>query len=224
MYDCKNKIECKLNQLTYGNSLVIILGANINEDHIRNFFFNQKENISILCMSNEFYENDYLYVNGTKELVQFHVDFNILGVWMVINDYLIKKKLTPEKIIVDWSTAKFISGSFAINNKNGKIMQIILKWISIFGCEFYSPCSYESSYPINCNFKEPQFYNFFLFTTYVPLKINADAVDFIWIENFNRYLQMNYEDLQLMYFQKSNNYSLFRDVTPVTKFFKLVRK
>ena len=128
-----------------------------------------------------------------------------------------------KKLILDWSTAKFVNANFAVNSEYGDIMDILMKWIEIFMCEVISPCSVESIYPLNIRVKEPQYYNFFLYRTKVPFNLDIEAINIIWINKFTEYLEENHSNLALKY-EENKIYPLNRPSKNIKAFFILHRK
>jgi hypothetical protein len=218
-----NKIN-KINMISYDTNLIIIMGSRIDESHIIDFFHKQEENTVIICMDKEFSDRDSFYKkNDNKILIQVVIDFNTIGPWRVINDNLIRRQLHPKQVILDWSTAKFVNANFAVNSEYGDIMDILMKWIEIFGCEIISPCSVETIYPLNNREKEPHYYNFFLYRTKVPFNLDIEAINIIWIDKFTEYLEKNHSNLALNY-EENKSYPLNRSDKDIKAFFILHRK
>lgn len=222
--DDRRTLTNKINMISYDKELIIIMGSTIDESHIIDFFQHQKENTVIICMDKEFANTDnYFKKDNSKLLIQIVVDFNSIGPWRLINDNLIKRQLHPKKVILDWSTAKFVNANFAVNSEYGDIMDILMKWIEIFMCEVISPCSVESIYPLNIREKEPQYYNFFLYRTKVPFNLDIEAINIIWINKFTEYLEENHSNLALKY-EENKIYPLNRPSKNIKAFFILHRK
>ena len=225
MVENRTTLTEKINIIPYDSNLIIIMGSTIDEDHIIDFFQKQENNTVIICMDKEFSDRDNYYRKDDdgKMLIQVIIDFNAIGPWQFINNTLIRKQLHPKKVILDWSTAKFVSASFAINSEYGDIMDILVKWIEIFNCEIISPCSIESIYPLNVKEKEPHYYNFFLYRTKVPFNLTIEAINIIWIDKFTEYLEKTYRNLALKY-EKNKVYPLNRPDKDIGIFFILHRK
>jgi len=178
--DNKSTLKKKISMLPHNNDLIIIMGSKINEDHIIHFFRGQPSNTSVICMDKEGPNEENCYVKkGDKSLLHVMVDFNTIGPWNYINKCLIKRRLIPKKVIIDWSTAKFVNTNFSINSQYGDIMDIVIKWISIYNCELFSPCSTESLYLLNEHEKEPHYYNFFLYRTKVPMNLDIESINIV---------------------------------------------
>lgn len=223
--DNKSTFKKKISMLSHNNDLIIIMGSRINEDHILNFFSDQPSNTSVICMDKECSNVENYYVKDrNKSLLQVVVDFNAIGSWNYINNCLIKMRLSPKKVIIDWSTAKFVNSNFAVNSQYGDIMDIVMKWINIFNCELFSPCSIESLYLLNENEKKPHYYNFFLYSTKVPMNLDIESINIVWINKFTEYLEEYHKDLVLDYMENSCNYPLCRTDKNINTYFKLSKK
>lgn len=173
------------------SNLIIILGANINEKHIIEFAKRQISNYHIWCISSESIEMEN-EINNVS-LKQFTFDFNNVDKWIDISK-LIEENFTLEKIIVDWSTAKFFKDGF--NFYIGNIMEIIKNFMNIHNTEFYSPCCYEAViYEEDFSKGEPLTYNYYTpdTSTYPGIFLRNESSRYFinknYIEEFNNFIK-----------------------------------
>ena len=226
--DNRNSLLKKINLIAQNSNIYFILGASIFQEHVINFFNTLPgENGVVLCFDIQFDNKaDYCIEGvGNKRLIQVICDFNTIGPWKIINDNLVRKQINPKQVIIDWSTAKFIDGRFSVNSEYGDVMKILIKWITIFSCEIYSPCAYETIYYPNSRFKEPQYYNFFLYRTQVPLTLDHQSINLVWIEKFTDFLNKEHKNVELYYVESGKGlFPLVRKDKDIKEFFKLAKK
>lgn len=217
--DNRNSILYKLNTQTCPGNLIIILGAKINDNHVINYFNALNNDNTIICI-----DIDPLEGGGEQieRLVQIRHDFNNVGLWKLINRSCEKLGLVPHKVIVDWSTAKFLSGNFAINMSYGLIMKIIISWISLFSCELYSPYSHDCCYIISVTEKLPDYYKIYQLNTCVHFNSSTFFIDEHWINEIKAYVKKEQPMLNIVN-SSEEPYPLIRINNPVTKFFKLLK-
>ena len=192
------------------NNLILILGSDIDELHVRNFAQKQRQNTTIWCISRdsvprEDFDNNIVYK-------QFNFDFNIKERWITISE-IIKQNYILKKIIVDWSTAKFFDDGF--NFYRGGIMKIIRNFIDIHNTEFYSPCCYNSVYFHNDEFGSPNFFKYITpeISEYPKqfIRKNRFLINTDFIKDFNNFIE-NYMDNKYIvtYYSESNGQSFIK--------------
>jgi hypothetical protein len=217
--DNRNSILYKLNTQTCPGNLIIILGAKIHDNHVLNYFNTLDKDTTIICIDIDPLQGNEEQI---KRLVQITHDFNHIGLWKLINSNCEKLGLVPHKVIVDWSTAKFLSGNFAINMSYGVIMKIITSWISVFSCELYSPYSHECCYIISVTEKVPDYYKIYPLNICVAFDSSTSFIDEFWINELKAYVKKEQPALNVVDFSE-NMYPLMRINNPVTKFLKLLK-
>ena len=187
--------------------LIIILGSKINEPHILQFINEQKPNTIVLCIDLDFTGEFIIPQDNGKLLLQIKEDFNNFEIWNVIRESIYRTdglKLT--KIVVDWSTTKYMNDSF--NFEDGSVMSIIKEFMVTHQTEFYSPCCLEGSVVIG-NEKIPTFHRYFNFEMKVPLRTDNENINIMYISEFNSTLKNH----KVIYQSESNDQRLSYPIT-----------
>lgn len=191
--------------------LIIVLGAKINEPHILQFINEQNPNTTVLCIDldlNQIFTGELIVPqDNNKLLLQIIEDFNNVELWDVLrNSIYSTDNLKLSKIIVDWSTTKYMNDSY--NFEDGSVMNIIKELMFISETKFFSPCCDEGAVIVGNN-KIPTFIPYFNFQIRVPFRTDKENLNVMYISEFNSTLR-NHE---VIYQSESNDQRLDYPIT-----------
>ena len=160
--------------------LIIVLGAKINEPHILQFLKEQNPNTTVLCIDldlNKSFTGEFIVPqDNNKLLLQIIGDFNNFEIWNVLRENIYSTdNLKLTKIIVDWSTTKYMNDSY--NFEDGGVMNIIKEFMFISETHFYSPCCFEAAIIEEGGNKIPMFAPYFKLELQVPIRTDKDDIN-----------------------------------------------
>jgi len=196
------------------SNLIIILGSNIKEPHIVKFINDQEPNTVVLCIDIDINKN---FANSSTEpepfkvvllqgkiLLQIIHNFNDFELWDSIREKIYSSEnLKLKKIIVDWSTAKYMNDSF--NLDGGSVMSVIKEFMTTHNTEFFSPCCFSSAFINDEQKRVPNFYPYFNLDLATPLLTEIEDINQIYISEFNS----KSENHKIIYQSESNDQRLF---------------